>query len=68
MPGVTVTATSPALLSPSIAVSDTAGSYRLINLPPGTDALTAELTGFSVFRREGILLRGAATSGSWRRC
>ena len=36
MPGVTVTATSPALLTPSVAVTDDEGSYRVINLPPGT--------------------------------
>jgi Carboxypeptidase regulatory-like domain len=60
MPGVTVTATSPALLSPSVAVSDTSGNYRIINLPPGDYTIAAELTGFSVFRREGILLRAGA--------
>ena len=60
MPGVTITATSPALLTPSVAVSDDVGNYRLINLPPGDYTLTAELTGFSVFRREGILLRAGA--------
>ena len=60
MPGVTVTATSPALLAPSVAVTDDEGNYRLINLPPGDYTLTAELTGFSVFRREGILLRAGA--------
>ncbi|MGQ0736127.1 MAG: TonB-dependent receptor domain-containing protein [Acidobacteriota bacterium] len=60
MPGVTITATSPALISPSVAVSEGNGAYRVINLPPGTYALTAELAGFSVFRREGILLRAGA--------
>lgn len=60
MPGVTITATSPALLSPSVAVSDANGNYRLVNLPPGTYNLAAELTGFAAFRREGILLRAAA--------
>ena len=60
MPGVTVTATSPALLTPSVAVSADDGSYRVINLPPGTYTLSAELTGFAVFRREGILLRAGA--------
>jgi hypothetical protein len=60
LPGVTVTATSPALLSNSLAISDAAGNYRLINLPPGTYALTAELAGFSVFRREAVLLRAGA--------
>ena len=60
LPGVTVTATSPALLVPRTAVSDADGNYRLINLPPGTYTLTAELTGFSTFSREGILLRAGA--------
>jgi hypothetical protein len=36
IPGVTITATSPALISPSVAISENDGSYRLINLPPGT--------------------------------
>lgn len=61
LPGVAVTATSPALLSPVTAVTDNEGNYRLINLPPGTYTVTAELAGFAVFRREGILLRAGAT-------
>jgi hypothetical protein len=36
LPGVTVTATSAVLLTPSVAVTDGSGNYRLINLPPGT--------------------------------
>jgi len=61
MPGVTVTATSPGLIAPSVAVTETDGTYRLVNLPPGTYVLEAELPGFSTFRREGILLRTGAT-------
>lgn len=60
MPGVTVTATSPGLLTPATAVTDGEGNYRLVNLPPGTYLLAAELTGFASFRREGVLLRAAA--------
>jgi hypothetical protein len=60
MPGVTITATSPALISPSVAVSGADGGYRLVNLPPGTYTLVAELTGFTTFRREGVVLRAAA--------
>ena len=60
MPGVTITATSPALIAPSVAVSESDGSYRLVNLPPGTYVLQAELPGFSTFRREGVLLRAGA--------
>ena len=60
MPGVTVTATSPGLLAPSVTVTDSDGNYRLVNLPPGTYVLTAELTGFSTFRREAVVLRAGA--------
>ena len=60
LPGVTVTATSDVLLSPSVTVTDTSGNYRLINLPPGTFTITAQLAGFSVSRREGILLRAGS--------
>lgn len=61
LPGVAVTATSPELLRPQPAVTNEEGYYRLLNLPPGTYTITAELTGFSNFRREGILLRAGAT-------
>jgi hypothetical protein len=60
LPGVTVTAASNALIHPSSAVTDDAGYYRLINLPPGTYVITAELTGFATYKREGILLRAGA--------
>jgi hypothetical protein len=60
MPGVTITATSPAAITPGTAVTDGRGAYRIANLPPGTYTLTAELPGFLVFRREGILLRASA--------
>ncbi len=43
------------------AVSDTGGYYRLLNLPPGTYAVTAELAGFSSWRREGIIMRAGIT-------
>ncbi len=61
LPGVVVTAHSTALLSPVTAVSDTGGYYRLLNLPPGTYAVTAELSGFSSWRREGIIMRAGIT-------
>src|SRR5258705_9399762 len=60
LPGVTITATSDVLLSPSVAVTDASGNYRLINLPPGTFTVTAQLAGFSSSRREGILLRAGS--------
>ena len=60
MPGVTVTARSEVLIVPVSSVTDAAGYYRLINLPPGTYEVTAELTGFAPFKRQDILLRGGA--------
>ncbi len=61
LPGVTVTATGPALLAPVVTVTDNAGFYRLQNLPPGTLTVSAELSGFATFRREGILMRAGST-------
>jgi hypothetical protein len=49
------------MLGPQTALTNERGEYRLINLPPGTFSMTAELTGFATFRREGILLRAGAT-------
>src|SRR5687768_6695724 len=54
LPGVTVTATSPALIQPQVQVTGEDGSYRLIALPAGVYTLTFELTGFSTLKREGI--------------
>src|SRR2546428_3540558 len=61
LPGVTVTATSPALLAPVVAVTDNGGYYRALNLPPGTYTLTAELVGFATYRREDIVMRAGTT-------
>src|SRR5437667_2537565 len=61
LPGVTVTAKSAALIAPVVTVTDTAGYYRLNNLPPGTFTITAELTGFSTYQREGIVMRAGST-------
>ena len=61
LPGVTMTANSPALLAPIVAVTDSEGFYRLLNLPSGDYVVTAELPGFSTFSREGIFMRSGAT-------
>jgi hypothetical protein len=61
LPGVTVTGTSPALLAPVVAITDSSGYYRLNNLPPGTFAINAELSGFATHRREGIVMRAGLT-------
>ncbi len=61
LPGATVTGTSSALVAPVVAVTDSDGYYRLNNLPPGTFAIQAELSGFATYRREGIVMRAGLT-------
>ena len=62
LPGVTVEAASPALIEKiRTAVTDSAGVYRIVNLDPGTYALTFSLEGFSQVKRENIEVRGSAT-------
>lgn len=57
MPGVTVTAVSPALQVPSMAVVSAAdGQYRLPQLPAGVYALKYELSGFRTVQREELRL------------
>ncbi len=57
LPGVTVTATSPALQVPSVtSVSDERGEYRLSPLPIGVYTVLFELPGFQNVRREGVQL------------
>jgi hypothetical protein len=57
LPGVTVTVTSPQLqVGQLVQVSDSAGSYKFVDLPAGTYRLKAELTGFSSSIREDLRL------------
>src|SRR5207249_9987490 len=63
LPGVTVEASSPALIEKARSVvTDGSGQYRIVMLPPGTYALTFTLSGFSTVRREGVELRGTFTA------
>ena len=54
LPGVTVTATSPALIQAQVQVTETDGGFRFQALPPGVYELTFELAGFQNVKREGI--------------
>jgi hypothetical protein len=59
LPGVTVEASSDALIEKTrTAVTDTAGNYRITDLPPGTYSVTFTLTGFKTVRRDGVLIQG----------
>jgi hypothetical protein len=57
LPGVTVEASSPALIEKvRSSVTDDAGQYRILDLRPGVYTVTFTLAGFSVVKREGIEL------------
>ena len=59
LPGVTVEAASPVLIERTRSVvSDDTGQYRIVDLRPGTYALTFTLPGFNTVKREGIELSG----------
>jgi hypothetical protein len=54
LPGVTVSATSPAQIGTLTAVTNEAGVYRFPSVPPGEYRLSFELTGFQNVVREGV--------------
>jgi Carboxypeptidase regulatory-like domain len=63
LPGVTVEASSPALIERvRTAVADNQGVYRIVDLRPGTYAVAFTLTGFKTVRREGIELTANFTA------
>ncbi|MGH9258266.1 MAG: carboxypeptidase regulatory-like domain-containing protein, partial [Vicinamibacterales bacterium] len=63
LPGVTVEASSPALIEKvRSATTDGTGQYRIENLRPGTYTVAFTLGGFSTVRREGIELTGTFTA------
>jgi len=62
LPGVTVEASSPALIEKVRAtVTDGEGLYRIVDLRPGTYTITSTLPGFSTAKRDGIVLTGSVT-------
>src|SRR4029453_7019071 len=55
LPGVTVEAASPALIEKvRTAVTNGAGQYSIVNLPPGVYTVTFSLAGFSNYQRGGV--------------
>ena len=63
LPGVTVEAASPALIEKARSiVTDAQGLYQIVELRPGTYAVTFTLPGFSTLRREGLELTTGFTA------
>jgi len=63
MPGVTVEVTSPTMLERSrTVVTDGEGLYKVLDLRPGTYAVTFTLQGFGAVKREGIDLSAGFTA------
>jgi len=62
LPGVTVEASSPALIEKvKTAVTDEQGRYRIVDLRPGTYKVTFTLTGFNTLSRDGLQLSADQT-------
>ena len=60
LPGVTVEASSPALIEKvRTTTTDSSGAYRIEDLRPGTYIVTFTLSGFSTVRRQDIVLTGS---------
>ena len=60
LPGVTVEASSPALIEKArTALTDGTGQYQIVDLRPGTYTVTFTLSGFSSVKRDGVEVSGA---------
>src|SRR6266851_2497086 len=63
LPGVTVDASSPALIEKvRTVVTDSEGQYKIVDLPGGTYTVTFSLTGFSTIKRGGVVLTANFTA------
>jgi hypothetical protein len=63
LPGVTVEASSPALIEKvRSATTDGSGQYRIVDLRAGEYTVTFALQGFSTVKREGVTLEGSFTA------
>src|SRR6516164_9286713 len=59
LPGVTVEASSPALIEKTrSATTDSTGQYRIESLQPGAYTVTFTLAGFSTVKRDDVIVSG----------
>src|SRR5438552_2904704 len=56
LPGVTIQVKNVENGATRTLVTDAAGRYRALNLPPGLYSVTAELSGFAIAKRENLTL------------
>jgi hypothetical protein len=61
LPGVTVTATSPAAMGAPTSITSDKGTFRFTNLPPGIYKLVFILDGFQTIERENVQVMINAT-------
>src|SRR3954466_1360835 len=60
LPGVTVEASSPALIEKTrTATTDDSGRYRIESLQPGVYTVTFSLSGFSTVKHESLTVSGS---------
>ena len=60
LPGVTVEASSPALIERTRStVTDGSGQYQIVDLRPGTYSMKFALQGFTTVEREGVQITGS---------
>jgi hypothetical protein len=63
LPGVTVEASSPALIEKvRTSTTDGNGQYRIVDLRAGEYTVTFSLQGFTTVKREGVALEGSFTA------
>src|ERR1051326_7566168 len=62
VPGVSVTLTSPAIQGEQTAVTDEAGNYRFILLPPGVYTVKYDLPGFKTLIRDQVIVSVGKTT------
>ncbi len=63
LPGVTVEASSPALIEKvRTVIADGQGRYQIVDLRPGTYVVTFTLPGFSTIKRDGVELTSGFTA------